>query len=134
VSYDMRKSLAVRELAKALEMMDLSEIEALAKRYGVDITSALDGEYFTKADESLPAIARRIGSHPLIDAANKLDALTKRADAQDDFIKRAFAMFDEVADLNKRRAEDTAFAAEFKRTGKTPATLFRRFAKEGSAL
>jgi tRNA G10 N-methylase Trm11 len=83
----MRKSLAVRELAKALEKMDLSEIEALAKRYDVDISAALEGKYFTKtmlADEteSLTAIAKRIGSHSLIDAAKKLEALAKRMDDQ----------------------------------------------------
>jgi hypothetical protein len=59
-----------------------------------------------------------------------LDALTKRADAQDAFIKSAFAIFDEVAALNKRRAEDVAFAAEFRATGRTPAAVLRRFAKE----
>jgi hypothetical protein len=60
-----------------------------------------------------------------------LDALTKRADAQDAFIKRAFARFDEADALNKRRAEDAAFAAEFRETGRTPAALLMRKDKEG---
>jgi hypothetical protein len=85
---DMRKSLAIRELAKALEKMDLAEIEALAKRYSVDIEDALDGEFFTKANlgdeaESLTDLAKRSGSKTMISVAKKLDALSERIDAQD---------------------------------------------------
>lgn len=59
-----------------------------------------------------------------------LAALTKRADAQDDFMKRAHAVLDEVQALNKRRAEDEAIVKEFRETGRTPAALLMRQAKE----
>ena len=82
------KELAAREIAKALSKLSIDELKKVALKYDVDISDALEGEYFTKtmlADEteSLTAIAKRIGSHPLIDAAKKLEALAKRADAQD---------------------------------------------------
>jgi hypothetical protein len=85
---NMRKELAIRELAKALEKMDLAEIEALAKRYDVDIEDALGGEFFTKANlgdeaDSLTDLARRTGSKTMISVAKKLDALAKRMDEQD---------------------------------------------------
>jgi sugar phosphate isomerase/epimerase len=82
------KELAAREIAKALAKLSIDELKKVAARYDVDISDALEGDYFTKADlsdedESLTDLAKRIGSHPVIDAANKLDALAKRMDAQD---------------------------------------------------
>jgi hypothetical protein len=101
--------MAAREIAKALALLSTDELRKIAAEYDVDITDALEGEYFTKADladedESLTDLAKRIGSHALIDAAKKLDALAKRADEQDAFMKRANAMLDEVEALNKRGA------------------------------
>jgi hypothetical protein len=77
------KELAAREIAKALSKLSIDELKKVALKYDVDITEALEGEYFTKtmlADEteSLTALAKRTDNSAMIDAAKKLDALMKR--------------------------------------------------------
>jgi len=89
VSDHITKELAAAEIAKAIAQLPLDEIKKIAEKYDVDITDALEGEPLLKADlvdedESLIALAKRIGDHRLIDAAKKLEALSKRMDAVED--------------------------------------------------
>jgi len=111
MSDHISKELAAREIAKALSKLSIDELKKIAAKYDVDITDALEGEYFTKADlvdegESLTAIANRIGSHPLIDAAYKIETLTKRLDAMDaslaDLKSGMFADLEKMAANNKQ--------------------------------
>jgi predicted transcriptional regulator len=78
------------------------------------------------------------GSKSAIDTIDKIEKglsdLTKRLDAQDDFLKRANAMLDEVQAANARRAKDAAVVKEFYATGHTPAAVLMRRAKKGHAL
>jgi hypothetical protein len=107
------KELAAREIAKALSKLSVDELKKIAETLDVDISDALEGEYFTKADlgdedESLTSLAKRIGNHPLIDAAKKLDAITKRLDATDAQIVELSATIaknlDEIKAVNAKHA------------------------------
>jgi hypothetical protein len=110
------KELAAREIAKALSKLSIDELKKVALKYAVDISDALEGEYFTKTmladeDDSLTAIAKRTGSHALIDAAKKLDALTKRADEQDAAIAdlQSGNMFADLEKMASGNRETVAF-------------------------
>jgi hypothetical protein len=151
MSDHISKELAAAEIAKALSKLSIDDLKKIAEKYDVDISEALEGEYFTKADladggESLTDLAKRIGDHPLIDAAKKLDALTKRMNSSDAAMEMRFgsvvasadltkaeaalaelrAKVDKQASIYKRAKEDEAIIAEFDETGRTPLVLLRR--------
>jgi hypothetical protein len=134
------KELAAREIAKALSKLSLEELKKVAAKYEVDITEALDGEYFTKADragddeaENLTDLAKRIGNHPVIEAAKKLDALSTRLDAMDGLndsaLARLQALVDQQTAIRKRAEEDAAMVAEWKATGRYPPAFWSRQAE-----
>jgi hypothetical protein len=88
VSDHIGKEMAAREIAKVLSKLSIDELKKVAAQYDVDITDALEGEVLRKttlADEteSLTDLAKRSGSQTMISVAKKLDALSKRIDAQD---------------------------------------------------
>jgi hypothetical protein len=100
VSDAFSKDIAIAELAKALEKMTRAEIDALAKKYGVDLTAALEGEDLRKADgltddeliclnhvppTQLRDLAKRLNVDP--DAPGALNELRKAAAARPFFIE-----------------------------------------------
>ena len=97
------KDVAIAELAKALEKMTRAEIEALAKKYGVDLSAALEGEDLRKADLTdaelislnkvppahLRDLARRLNIDP--DADGAMYDLRKAAAARPFFVESFLA-------------------------------------------
>ncbi len=135
MSDHIAKELASREIAKALSKLSIDELRKLAAKYDVDISGALDGEYFQKADlvdddESLVALAKRIGNHTLIDQAQKIEALAKRIDdlkgqlsydptPANNLRKLIESNAAEVAALNKRRADAAKLVDDYRMNGRS---------------
>ena len=131
------KELAAREIAKALSKLSIDELRKVALKYDVDITYALEGEFFTKTmladeDESLIALAKRSGNPAMIDAAKRLDALMKRADEQDAAFAKMATYGDELK-TKKRGAEDERIMKEYRETGVRPLAMWQREGAERHA-